>query len=783
MSADQTKTLIHKVKELKNTLGRLQTWWRQQAKVRWLTEGDSNTAYFHSMASNRRRCNRINQVLDLNGELTEDPTTIEATFLHFFEQKWLHVNPSLDGWPSLADKPTLSTVARHSLLRPVTEDDLWNAVKSMKPNRSPGADGITSSFLTHFWSLVKTDVCSAMLDFFALGVMDPSWKETLVVLLPKSLNANSPELFRPISLCSIFYKIVAKLLVQRLQHILPSLISEEQSAFVSGRQISHQCFLAQEILHKFRFSTAKAGFMALKIDMTQAYDKMCWATLLKLLHGLQFPPQFIGWIMQCISSPSFSLLLNGLRSRPIVAARGFQQGCPLSPYLFILCSELLSLAFQQHGSELGIALSSPGPRISHLLYADDILIFSEASTIATNKVWGILDSYCAWTGQSINAAKSFVLFNNATPQWKKTRLTRLIGFPRVEEFTYLGIKLALRKLHKADYADIIRKAHSQIQAWGSHHLSLAGRAVLINHSLLASSAYIMSHALVPKGVLDALELAARSFLWQRSANARGMHYVDWASLCRPRNCGGLGFHATVTWSGPLRARFAWEYLQPHQSLFVRAMHGRYSENLFTCPARRSDSAVIKILRDGAASLLSVSRWRIGRGENINILADRWIQDRVFARLPTFIHSQLPDSMLLSEMLTEDGEWNRSKLLQFFGPSLVDTIMQIPTYPAVGRDRLELNFQHSGKTIASMAYAACFPSPSADFSWLSRLGLRPRERLFWWHMALDAIPTRCWLLRRGLTDSGLCPWGCPSPENRDHIMRGCSNVAAISRELH
>ncbi|KAK8951855.1 hypothetical protein KSP39_PZI003969 [Platanthera zijinensis] len=216
---------------------------------------------------------------------------------------------------------------------------------------------------------------------------------------------------------------------------------------------------------------------------------------------------------------------------------------------------------------------------------------------------------------------------------------------------------------------------------------------------------------------------------------------------------------------------------------VRAMHGRYSENLFSYPARRSDSAVIKILRDGATSLLSVSRWRVSRGENIHILADRWIQDRVLTRWPTFIHSQLPDSMLLSEMLTANGEWNWPMLLQFFGPSLVDTILQIPTYPAEGRDRLELNFQLSGKTIASMAYAACFSRPSADFSWLSRLGLRPRERLFWWRLARDAIPTQCWLLRRGLTDSGVCPWGCPSPENRDHIMRGCSNVVVISRELH
>ncbi|KAK8938531.1 hypothetical protein KSP39_PZI010850 [Platanthera zijinensis] len=669
LSIEQTKTLILKVKELNSTLGRLNTWWRQRAKVRWLTEGDSNTAYFHSMASNRRRGNRIHQVGDSTGNLTEDPAAIEAAFVQFFEQKWLDHSPSLDGWPSLAAKLVLSDLTQQSLLRPVTEEDIWDAIKTMKANRSPGADGITSSFLKHFWALVKTDVCRAIIEFFTLGVMDPSWKETIVVLLPKTPNATSPEQFRPISLCPIFYKIVAKILVGRLQHILPSFISEEQGAFVPGRQISHQYFLAQEILHKFRFSTAKAGFMALKIDMSQAYDKMCWATLLKLLQDLGFPQQ---------------------------SARGFRQGCPLSPYLFILCSELLSLAFQQLGPELGVTLSTPGPCISHLLYADDILIFSEASIAGATKVGEILHSYCSWTGQCINATKSFVLFNNATPQWKKARLTRLLDFPRVEEFTYLGIKLALRKLVKADYADLIRKTHSKIQAWGSRHLSLVGRAVLINHSLLASTAFIMSHSLVPKSVLDALELAARSFLWQRSANNRGLHYVDWASLCRPKNCGGLGFHATASWSGPLRARFALEYLQPQHSLFIRAMHGRYSADLFSCPSRRSDSAVIKLLRTGAASLLSISRWQIGTGRAVNILTGRWLQDRIIVRWPTFVNCQALDSLMLAELLTDVGEWDRPKLLQFFGPSLVDSIMQTPLFLTLGRDVLELNYQFSGR---------------------------------------------------------------------------------------
>ncbi|KAK8945121.1 hypothetical protein KSP39_PZI007763 [Platanthera zijinensis] len=521
----------------------------------------------------------------------------------------------LDGWPSLAGKPAISDVMRNGFIRPVTEEDIWEVIKNLKNNRSPGQDGITSSFLKHFWALIKTDVCREIVEFFTLGVMDPSWKETIVVLIPKTPNANAPEHFRPISLCPIFYKIVAKLLVGRLQHILPSLISEEQGAFVQGRQISHQCFLAQEIIHKFRFSAAAAGFMALKIDMTQAYDKE------------------------------------------------------------------------------------------------------------------ILQSYCSWTGQSINAAKSFVLFNKVTPQWKKARLTHFLGFPRVEEFTYLGIKLALRRLNKSDYADLICKTHTKIQAWGSRHLSLAGRAVLINHSVLASTVFLMSHAQVPKGVLAAVELAARSFLWQRSANNRGMHYVDWASLCKPKNCGGLGFHATTTWSGPLRARFAWEYMQPPQSLFLHAMHGRYSADIFNCPSRRSDSPVIRIIRKGADSLRPISRWRISTGQAVNIMDGRWLMDRVLACWPTIVDSPALDSMFLTELLTPTGTWDRLKLLRYFGPDMVDNIMQVSLYATRGRDELELNFRFSGKSIASLAYSACFPDEEVDLKWLQRLGLRPRERMF------------------------------------------------------
>lgn len=218
----------------------------------------------------------------------------------------------------------------------------------------------------------------------------------------------------------------------RIQGVLPALISPEQAAFVEGRSISSHCLISQEVMKKFQNSK---GFMALKIDMEQAYDRMSWVTLEVVLSRMGFPELFTNWVLACVSNPRFSLLINGKQTSWIEAKCGFRQGCPLSPYLFIICSELLSLAFEQLGGLEGISLGVGAPPISHLLYADDIFIFSPGNV---KKILQLVNGYCAWTGQKVNKEKSVILYSKMTPYWKKARLTRLAGFRRVEEMEYLG---------------------------------------------------------------------------------------------------------------------------------------------------------------------------------------------------------------------------------------------------------------------------------------------------------------------------------------------------------
>ncbi|KAI0497165.1 hypothetical protein KFK09_020387 [Dendrobium nobile] len=612
--------------------------------------------------------------------------------------------------------------------------------------------------------------------------MCPSWKDTMVILIPKTDNAAAPNQFRPISLCQSLYKVVAKILVNRLKPVLSGLIGEAQGAFVPGRLIANHGLLAQEMMCKFQHSTMQSGLMALKVDMEQAYDCMSWDTLRRTMEAMGFSGKFIHWVTECVCEPRFAFMLNGNRSQWINAHSGLRQGCPLSPYLFILCSELLTKAFNQSGAGLGVQIVPTGERVSHLLYADDILVFAEASVPNAKRISGLLTDYCGWTGQNININKSAILFNKSCPRWKCRRIARLLGYNMVSSLEYLGLPLLTRRTVKADFAKTVNNAMAKVNIWGKRHLSLAGSATLIRTSLLSVPMYHMTLTLIPKGCLELIEKVGRQFLWGKTPNSRGLHYVSWSELCKPMALGGLGFHSALDWMGPLRAQLALNFIQQPTALLHRVLREKYGNNPWTEWPGRNVSNAWKIMNDGANALRPIIRWKIGDGKTVNILSDTWIMDRRLDSWPAFGDLRPLENCQVSHLLTAAGDWDENSVRDYFGEVMAMRILAIPTNPSGGEDLPELINQRSGRTITSLAYSAHLGGTAYPFRWLKKFKLHPRESLFWWRLLRDAIPTNVWLVRRNLENNRRCPWGCSDDEDREHCTIRCSFLKTILTQL-
>ncbi|PKA54952.1 Putative ribonuclease H protein [Apostasia shenzhenica] len=338
--------------------------------------------------------------------------------------------------------------------------------------------------------------------------------------------------------------------------------------------------------------------MALKIDMEQAYDRMRWDFLCSMLHHFGFPAIWINWVMACISNPRFQITFNGIRSPWITATCGLRQGCPLSPYLFILYSELLSLLIQDKlatNALNGIQLYRNGPVLSHLLFADDIFIFASATHKAAMAIKNIFCSYCDASGQRINRAKSSIFFSNKTKRSRKRMLVNIFGFHQQHQGKYLGIPLLFRKPKKDDYISMISQIRSQISLWGVRSLSFAGRLTLINSVLSSIPVYSMSHTFMPKSILASIEQLIRQFLWSGDMTRNSLHYVNWNSIAKPKASGGLGIHHFSIWRRVLIAKLAAYFYTKHHSLWVSFFQAKYGNCQQVFSFKRGDSYVWQLI--------------------------------------------------------------------------------------------------------------------------------------------------------------------------------------------
>ncbi len=281
----------------------------------------------------------------------------------------------------------------------------------MDDNKAPGPNGYTSAFFKKAWSIVGADFSSAVKDFFASGELLKQINHSTIALIPKSATANSAADYRPISCCNVTYKVISKILAGRLGHVLNDVISPSQNAFLGGRRMADNINLMQELLRNYGRKRVSPR-CTIKIDFKKAFDTVQWPFIRDLLHLLGFPEKFVQLVMKCVETASFSVCINGNLFGFFHGKCGVRQGDPLSPYLFIICMEYFSRLLQSttQVSDFKFHPKCHALGISHLGFADDILLLCRCDMTSVNILLQQLHIFGESSGLAINAEKSSIFF-------------------------------------------------------------------------------------------------------------------------------------------------------------------------------------------------------------------------------------------------------------------------------------------------------------------------------------------------------------------------------------
>jgi len=431
------------------------------------------------------------------------------------------------------------------LLAPFEEKEVKEALFQMFPTKAPGPDGLPAHFFQRHWDICGGEVTEVVLRMLR-GQDDPSCvNDTLIVLIPKVANADDLSQFRPISLCNVIYKIASKVVANRLKMVLPMIIVEEQSAFVPGRLITDNVITAYECLHFMKKKRARESrCCALKLDMKKAYDRVDWEYLRAIMIRLGFHSLWVNMVMRLVSTVSFSVLLNGERLDSFNPTRGIRQGDPISPYLFLLAAEGLSCLINsriQSSALNGIKVAPSAPVVSHLLFADDSLLFFQANIASAQEIIDVMNIYCQASGQQINIDKSSIHFAKGVPNSTREQIKNILAVQNESlSEKYLGMPSDVGASTNGAFKYLKDRVWKRVQGWMEQSLSAGGKEVLIKAVAQAIPTYSMSCFKLPRGLCEHLNGIMRGFWWGSKEGKRKTCWVSWDTMIKPKKWGGLG---------------------------------------------------------------------------------------------------------------------------------------------------------------------------------------------------------------------------------------------------
>ncbi|XP_074300422.1 uncharacterized protein LOC141631683 [Silene latifolia] len=606
-------------------------------------------------------------------------------------------------------------------------------------------------------------------------------------------------------------RIITKCITNRLSRVMGYLVGDFQNAFIPGRQIIDNILLAHEAIHNINsHKKGVHGRFAFKADMSKAYDRVRWDFLRATLCGFRFPERIINLIMSCVSTVSYEVLFNGAPLQQFRPQCGLCQGDPLSPYLFILCMEVLSANVykaQQEGLLKGIKLSRNSEALTHLFFADDSIFFLHDKNDSVVQLKGILSRYCKASGQVLNDNKSGVLFSPSTKLAKARRCLKVINIKHNKGIgKYLGISTDFQSSKKDIFKGLVDIVSKRISSWNGLFLSSAGRLTLISSVLSNLSNFFLSVFKIPVSVANRINSLLSHFWWAGSKSARCIHWCSKNFLSLPKSSGGLGIRNIECLNQAMLAKNAWKLLVESESFFSRVFNdkiigGKRWKDGTMINKRCNWSWGTRSIYHGMILIRENSGWKPGINSDLNVWTSPWVNGDIPSPKDDLIGS--PNNHLMNlkvrDLCHGNGLWNESYIRDIFTEEWATKILAIPL--CFSQDTDYLFWKHNGSGIYSVksGYGVAFGSfiedkgSEKDLLRITAIGKNFCRSKLWhlrgphvwrilvWKIITGTLPVGYEFMRRNISVDPFCIF-CKDDyrevETLDHLFRDCHVISRI-----
>jgi hypothetical protein len=555
-------------------------------------------------------------------------------------------------------------------------------------------------------------VRKSVLDFLNFEIFDPSINTTLITLIPKTTSASSVSEFKPISLGNVLYKLIAKVLANKFKRVLPGLISPAQSAFVLGRLITDNVLVAYKALHSMvsRIKGRKC-YMAVKLDMSKAYDRVEWSFLEAMMRTMGFVEKWIYLIMVCVRTVTYAVLVNGVPYGQIFPSRGLCQGDPLSPYLFLLVAEGFSSLIVR-----------------------------------------------------LNAEKTSIFFSKNTKPEFKGFIHSSAGITTSSCYEkYLGLPALVGRKKMKKFEGIQSKVRKKLEGWKERFLSQARKEILIKAMVQAIPTYSMSVFQLPKKLCS--NLNSSPFWWGRIGDAKGVSWMSWGKMGVSKLKGGMGFQDLEIFNRALLAKKGWRLLKSPESLIGRVIKAKYypNEDFMSTHLGNRPSFAGRSILNARGVVENGILWRVGNGETVKIWKDRWLPPPSNF-LSYSLHQRLAEDARVCSLLDPTtGWWNIRLISENFSSEDVARILSVSPSPLLAPDTMIWrDTPHGQFTVRSAYYGeqqrryhevgeSSYASKDVGF-WKTLWGVKASGvvKIFPWEMGNELLPTMANLYKKKKT---------------------------------